>query len=43
MALFGLSDLHLSLSADKPMDIFRGWDNYLERITANWNRLVGEK
>lgn len=42
MALFGLSDLHLSLSADKPMDIFRGWDNYLERITANWNRLVGE-
>ncbi len=43
MAIFGISDLHLSLSADKPMDVFRGWDNYVERITANWRRLVSPK
>lgn len=42
IAIFGISDLHLSLSADKPMDIFRGWDNYIERLTANWSRIVTE-
>lgn len=40
MALFTISDLHLSLSTDKPMDVFYGWDNYVERIRANWCRLV---
>ena len=40
MALFTLSDLHLSLSADKPMDVFHGWDNYVERIDSNWRRIV---
>ncbi len=42
MALFTISDLHLSLSADKPMDIFYGWDNYVERIRANWTRVVSQ-
>ena len=42
MALFTISDLHLSLSCDKPMDIFYGWNNYVERLTANWKRVVGE-
>lgn len=41
MALFAIADLHLSFSCDKPMDVFYGWDNYTERIKANWNRLVG--
>lgn len=41
--LFAISDLHLSLSADKPMDIFKGWENYTDRIKANWNRLVKEE
>ncbi len=41
MSIFGISDLHLSFGADKPMDIFRGWDNHTERLFANWNRLVG--
>ena len=41
MSLFTLSDLHLSLSSDKPMDVFPGWDNYVARIGANWRRLVG--
>lgn len=40
MSIFAISDLHLSLSGDKPMDIFRGWDNHIERLTANWRRLV---
>ncbi len=43
MSIFGISDLHLSFGADKPMDIFRGWDNHTERLYANWNRLVTEK
>jgi predicted phosphohydrolase len=42
MALFTISDLHLSLSEDKPMDVFYGWDNYVERLKANWERIVGE-
>ena len=40
MSLFTIADLHLSLGTDKPMDIFYGWDNYLERITDKWNRLI---
>lgn len=40
MALFGMGDLHLSFSCDKPMDIFKGWDNYAERIEKNWNAVV---
>ena len=42
MHLFTISDLHLSLSADKPMNVFHGWDNYVERIEANWRRLVSD-
>lgn len=40
MALFAISDLHLSLSADKPMDIFRGWENYVERLEKNWRAVI---
>lgn len=40
MALYTISDLHLSFSTDKPMDIFYGWDNHIDRLTANWQRLV---
>ncbi|HHW46307.1 MAG TPA: serine/threonine protein phosphatase [Clostridiales bacterium] len=40
MALFAISDLHLSLSSDKPMDVFTGWQNYVERIRANWVKVV---
>ena len=40
MALFVMGDLHLSLSSDKSMDIFGGWENYVERIKENWNREV---
>lgn len=40
MSIFTISDLHLSFSTDKPMDVFYGWNNYIERLTANWNRVV---
>lgn len=40
MALYTLSDLHLAFSSNKPMDVFRGWENHTERIRANWNRLI---
>jgi predicted phosphohydrolase len=40
VSIFTISDLHLSFSSDKPMDIFRGWNNHTERLLANWNRLV---
>lgn len=43
MSLYTISDLHLSLSADKSMNIFHGWDNYVERLEANWRRLINEK
>ncbi len=42
MSVFAIGDLHLSLGCDKPMDIFRGWDNYTERLTENWNRVVSD-
>ena len=31
MSLFAIADLHLSLSVDKPMDIFGGWDSQIGR------------
>jgi len=40
LSIYAISDLHLSFGSDKPMNIFRGWDNHTERITANWKRLV---
>lgn len=42
MSIYAISDLHLSFGTDKPMDIFRGWDNHTSRLFANWNRLVGK-
>lgn len=35
--IYTIGDLHLSLGCDKPMDIFSGWSNYLERLEGNWN------
>ncbi len=40
MSLYAIADLHLSLGADKPMDIFSGWSGYVERLEKNWRRLV---
>lgn len=40
MSIYTIGDLHLSLGCEKPMDIFRGWSNYVEKIKENWNSLV---
>ncbi|MBQ8550403.1 MAG: metallophosphoesterase [Clostridia bacterium] len=40
MSLYAISDLHLSLSSNKPMDVFRGWEDYHNRIKQNWCRIV---
>lgn len=40
MSLYTIADLHLSLGVDKPMDVFPGWENYLERLTENWQKTV---
>ena len=40
MSVYVIADLHLSLGEKKPMDIFRGWQNYVERLTENWNSTV---
>lgn len=42
MALFTIGDLHLPLGVNKPMDIFGGWDNYVERIEENWRKSISE-
>ena len=43
MALFGISDLHLSLGCDKPMDVFPGWKDYVARLEKNWRAMVSEE
>ena len=39
MAIYAVSDLHLSFNTNKPMDIF-GWDNYEKIIEDNWKQTV---
>lgn len=43
MSLFVIADTHLSFSCDKPMDIFGGWNDYVERLQKNWQSVVTEK
>lgn len=43
MALYAIADLHLSLGTDKPMDIFKGWQDYSSRLEKNWRNLVTEE
>lgn len=43
MSLFAISDLHLSTDkqTDKSMEVFgRRWDDYMNRIKRNWERLI---
>lgn len=43
MKVFAISDLHLSASVDKPMNIFGGaWDNYWEVIKNNWRKHISD-
>ena len=40
MAVYAIADLHLSMGTDKPMDIFSGWTDYVNRLENNWRRLI---
>ena len=43
MAIFALSDLHLSNQVDKPMDVFgTTWENYTQRIALQWKEKIRE-
>ena len=43
MALYAIGDLHLSLSADKSMEVFGpAWENYVERIRQGLSVLTEE-
>lgn len=41
MAIFTMGDLHLSLGGDHSMEIFPGWEDYVNRIAKNWRERVG--
>lgn len=41
MRIYGIGDLHLSFTSDKPMDIYGGqWTNHTERLEQNWRRII---
>lgn len=39
MAIYAISDLHLSFNTNKPMNIF-GWEDYEEKIREDWKNKV---
>lgn len=44
MAIYTISDLHLSLGMSKPMDIFGdNWENHDKKIRSNWIKKVKEE
>lgn len=43
MALYAISDLHLAVSIDKPMDIFGiRWVNYMEKLIHQWTNTIND-
>lgn len=43
MAIYAISDLHLSFGVKKPMNVFgKVWDNYEEKIKKDWEEKVKE-
>ena len=43
MNVYAISDLHLSATADKPMDIFGGnWEGHFDKIKSDWLATVKE-
>ncbi len=43
MSVFAIGDLHLSLSGQKPMDVFSGWEGYVPRLEEAWRGQVGRE
>ena len=43
MKIFAISDLHLSINSNKPMDIFGPvWENYLDTVKNDWREKVSD-
>ncbi|MBR2468001.1 MAG: metallophosphoesterase [Clostridia bacterium] len=43
MKIYAISDLHLSINSNKPMNIFGpAWDNYIEEIRESWEQVAEE-
>ena len=43
MKVYSISDLHLSINSNKPMDIFGPvWENSFNKIVSSWNEKVTE-
>ncbi len=40
MAVYAIGDLHLSLSGDHSMDVFPGWNGYIQKIEQNWRAKI---
>lgn len=44
MALYAISDLHLSLNSDKPMDVFGElWKEHHIKVKENWESVIKEE
>lgn len=44
MSIYAIADLHLSLSGEKPMDIYGGeWVNHTEKVKKNWEAAISEQ
>lgn len=42
MSVFAIADLHLSLTTNKPMDVFgAGWQDYVARLEEAWRDAIG--
>jgi len=43
MGIYAIADLHLSFSAEKPMDIYGGeWVNHTEKVKTNWEAIISD-
>ena len=43
MQIYAIADLHLSLTAEKPMDVFgEAWRGHAEKLERNWRETVNE-
>ena len=44
MAIYAISDLHLSFGENKPMDIFgENWENHVDKIKKDWEEKIGKE
>ena len=43
MSIYAMSDLHLSFSVNKPMDVFGArWEGYVDKIYNNWTETIND-